>query len=176
MKKALIILLLVAGCDAPNRQGGNDAAAPAGEASAGPLAAPGGASPARAGSLTGLYEGPRGETVDQLCMIDQGPGRARFGLVVWGSDMHSCLGEGQAERKGDQLLLRMSGDSSCEISATVKDNMIALPGAVPEGCAYYCGTRARLVGVSFTRSGGGLDDAMRAKDLVGDPLCGDRSN
>jgi hypothetical protein len=42
---------------------------------------------------------------------------------------------------------------------------------VPDGCAYYCGARARLTGARFAQVGTGREDAAKAKDLVGDPLC-----
>lgn len=121
--------------------------------------------------LTGLYEGKSGETTNQLCMIASGPDRARFGLVVWGTNLHSCSGAGDAVRTGDRLLLAMSGDSACRIEARLSDGKVELAAPIPAGCSYYCGARARLDGASFTRVGTTKDEALKAKDLAGDPLC-----
>jgi hypothetical protein len=165
VKKLLIALALVTACRAaePPTDDADSAAPPASrpEASAGP-AAPG---------ITGLYEGGQPGQPDQLCIVERA-GDARFGLVVWGANNHSCSGAGQAARKGDRLLLRMTGDANCEIAATIGGGTIALPAAVPAECAYYCGARARLDGAVFTRKGATAADAMKAKDLVGESLCG----
>lgn len=121
--------------------------------------------------LTGLYEGGEAGQPNQLCIIDQGSGNARFGFVVWGANLHSCSGTGSAVREDDLLRLTMAGDEACTIEATIEDGAIALPEAVPEGCAYYCGTRASPAGATFRRTGTSAEDAMKAVDLVGEPLC-----
>jgi hypothetical protein len=122
--------------------------------------------------LVGLYEGGPGPQRSQLCIIDRATGDSRFGLVVWGAELHSCSGEGQAVRTGDTLRLAMDGDETCVIDARIEDGRVTLPGELPEGCAYYCGARARMTGATFEKVGGTAEDAMRATDLVGDPLCG----
>jgi hypothetical protein len=127
-----------------------------------------GASPT---DLTGLYETRIGESANQLCMIANGPDKARFGLVVWGSNLHSCSGSGEAVRNGDRLLLTMAGDSACRMEARMDGGIVTLATPMPAGCAYYCGARARLDGASFTRVGATKDEALKAKDLAGDPLC-----
>ena len=121
--------------------------------------------------LTGLYEGQAGEQTNQLCIIDRGSGDARFGLVVWGGNMHSCSGTGSAVRQDGVLRLAMAGDEACTIEATVEGGVVTLPDAVPDGCSYYCGAQARLTGTSFRRTGTTAEDAMKAVDLVGEPLC-----
>ena len=85
--------------------------------------------------------------------------------------MHSCSGSGSAVREGATLRLRMAGDEPCEIAATLAGGTIRLPQAVPQSCAYYCGARAQLAGAAFTRAGATVEDAMKARDLVGEPLC-----
>lgn len=171
MRKSLILLALVAGCGAAERDGDN-AAAGDGNGTAPAASARGGgegAGPAPA-TLVGLYESGSGDQKNQLCMVDKGKG-TQFGLIVWGSDLHSCSGAGSAIRSGDRLTLNMAGDSSCSIDATIADGTITLPDAVPEGCAYYCGARATMTGTRFTRIGATAADAARARDLAGDPLC-----
>jgi hypothetical protein len=160
MKRLILMLLLVGGCRAEEsaeapKQTATLAATKAGVSST---------------SVTGLFEGPEGQTRNQLCMVE-GEGSARFGMVVWGGNLHSCSGTGTATRSDDTLTLAMAGDSTCSIEAKVEGDTITLPATLPEGCAYYCGARARMNDASFTRTGATREDALKAKDLVGDPLC-----
>jgi hypothetical protein len=164
MKKLLIPLALLAACSPQGEEGGGNAAAPAGQA-----AKP--TQPPRLGTLIGLYEGGAGRSKNQMCVVEGKNGEARFGLVVWGGNMHSCSGAGTLDRVGDKLRLAMAGDSACTIEATISGKTIRLPDQAPEGCAYYCGARAKLGGAELTQAGTSEADAMKAKDLVGDPLC-----
>ena len=159
MKRYFPALLLVAGCGS-QEDSGNQASASA--------EAP---SISASASLTGLYEGGNAGQPDQLCMIDEGKAPVRFGLVVWGAENHSCLGAGEAVREGDSLRLTMAGDSTCRIEARIEGGNIVLPASVPEGCAYYCGARARFAARTLTRKGADEASARKATDLAGDPLC-----
>ena len=161
MRRYVLALLLVAGCGS-QEEAGNQSSAPAPE-SGPPLSA--------SASLTGLYEGGSASQPDQLCMIDEGEAPARFGLVVWGAENHSCLGAGEAVRESDRLRLTMAGDSTCRIEARIEGDRIVLPAVVPEGCAYYCGARARFAARTLTRKGADEAAARKATDLAGDPLC-----
>jgi hypothetical protein len=164
MKKSLLLLLLVAGC---GRGGERDnETAPAAQEGSRPSAS----APERSVNLplAGLYQGPEGTPRSQMCIVEK-DGTAQFGLVAWGSNLHSCSGSGDAVRKGDRLTLRMEGDETCTIEAVLKAGVVTLPATLPSGCSYYCGERASLAGARFTRTG---DDAMQAKDIAGDPLCG----
>lgn len=161
MKKIATLALFLAACapqaaDETNATGNETAAA----------------APAGAGNaLTGLYQGGPADRPNQLCMVGGGNGPVQFGLVVWGSNMHSCSGTGTASRERDGLRLAMAGDSECAITAAFANGTITLPTSLPAGCAYYCGARAQLGGASFTRIGTTRADALKAKDLVGDSLC-----
>jgi hypothetical protein len=158
MKKSLVLALLLIGCsgDREGEGAGNQATGPAGT---GTLT-----------RLTGLYEGAQSRPPNQLCIIEA-EGEARFGLVVWGSNQHSCSGSGTVSRSGDSLRFRMAGDETCSFEATINGTSITLPATVPDGCAYYCGARASLTGASFAQAGTSVEDARKARDLVGDPLC-----
>lgn len=158
MKRVLIALMLVAGCGAGGEQGDDNGTQAAAQA-------------VGTAGLTGLYEGGPTTRPSQMCVIDRGSGNAQFGLVVWGANMHSCSGSGSVVRDGDTLRLAMAGDESCTIEARIEGGNVTLPETVPEGCAYYCGARAQLNGVSFAKKGSTAEDAMRATDLVGEPLC-----
>ena len=159
MRQVLMALVLVAGCGAGSDQGNGSA----------DKARAGGA--VQTSTLTGLYEGGASLRPHQMCVIDKGAGNASFGLVVWGDNMHSCSGAGEAVREGGTLRLTMTGDESCAIEAKIDGANVTLPQTLPEGCSYYCGARARMGGTSFAKKGGTAEDAMKAKDLVGEPLC-----
>ena len=166
MNKFLILLLLLAACGCGEQREANraepDSRTPAaGETESGETRAGGQA------RLAGLYEGGSGPQKNQLCIVEKGAG-AQFGLIVWGSALHSCSGAGDAVREGERLTLRMTGDETCSIDATLKGGTLTLPATIPTGCSYYCGARASLGGASFTRVG---SDTKKATDIAGDPLC-----
>lgn len=152
--------LLLAACGTQAPDAGNQSAPDPGKAAV------------QTAELTGLYEGGPAERRNQLCIVDRAAGDSRFGLVVWGANDHSCSGAGQAVREGDILRLAMAGDEQCTIEARIENGNVTLPEALPEGCAYYCGARAQMAGATFEKTGGTAEDAMRATDLVGEPLCG----
>lgn len=168
MKRLLIALLFASACQSqPEDPDGNEAGPSANRASTQP-SRPG----AAITTLTGLYEGPgQAGRTSQMCMVDPAGETARFGLVVWGANDHSCSGSGTATRSGERLQLKMTGDEACTIEARIEGSAVVLPDRVPEGCAYYCGARARLSGARLTQVGTGRDHAAKAKDLVGDALC-----
>lgn len=172
MKKSLIVLALVAGCGA---SGERNASAPApGAQGAGTQVAtpaPQSVDEEEGGSLLGLWQSGGGKQPNQLCVVRHGD-TPQFGLVVWGANMRSCSGAGTVARKGDRVSLVMTGDSACTVEARLEGGRLVLPGALPQGCAYYCGAGAKLEGAAFTHVGTSAADAARAKDLAGDPLCG----
>jgi hypothetical protein len=170
MKKfpLLVAALLVTACGGGGEDKGNQAS-PSAQGSGG------GADPAKpigaSDSLTGLYELKSGGLPSQLCIIQRGGGAARFGLNIWGANMHACSGAGTVERKGSKLTLVMAGDRSCTVDAAIEGNAIRLAGKVPEGCAYYCGKNVAMTGISLARSGNTEADALKARDVVDEPLC-----
>jgi hypothetical protein len=158
MKRALILPLVLAGCG--TGEPGNQVGAEGAQKQA-----------VQTAELTGLYEGGSGSRRDRMCIVDRATGDSRFGIVTWGEDDRNCSGIGQAVREGGTLRLTMAGDEQCAIEAAIAEGTVTLPDTIPAGCAYYCGPGASLAGVAFEKTGGTAEDAMRATDLVGDPLC-----
>ena len=170
MKKSLIALALVAGCGASDRREGNGATPADKAVSPGREAAGAAASAVATAGLTGLYEAGAGAGKSQLCILDKGPGNAQFGIKVAGANMLACQGAGSAVRAGDRLTLKMSGDQACTVEGTIAGGTVTL--ARSEGsCDYYCGGATRFDGVALARTGASAADALKAKDVVGEPLC-----
>lgn len=169
MKRFLLLFLLVAACDGVQADRNQAATRPAEGGAPGSHASPGKSGPPD--SLVGLYEGGTGPLRSQLCMVAKG-GVTLFALLVRGDAEHSCAGAGRAERSGGRLTLKMAGDEACTIDARLAEGRIAFPAGLPSGCAYYCARGARMDGASFTRTGSGEAEALKATDIAGDPLCG----
>jgi hypothetical protein len=164
VKKSLIVLALVGGCGASDRDSANAvqangaSGAPAQE-SAAPASSP----------LAGLYQSGSDDRPNQLCILPK-KGKDQFALLVWGPNMKSCSGAGTVSKQGDTLRLQMTGDSECTIDAKLEGGKIVMPANIPAGCSYYCAPGVPLAGATLTRIGG-PDSARKAKDFVGEPLC-----
>lgn len=157
MKQAFLLLIpLLAACG----RGGDDS----GRSRSGPSV--------QTAELTGLYEaaGEDGQK-GQMCVVPEAPGTFSFALVTEAQG-GGCGGAGDAVLEGNLLRLNMTGDEECAIEAQVDGTRVTLPASLPEGCAYYCAPGATLSGQSFEKTGGTVEDAMRATDPAGDPLCG----
>lgn len=157
MKRIWIALLLVGACGSGSTvdNGSSPAESPAIDTS----------------RLLGLYQsGPQGQR-NQLCMIGDAPDAAAFGLTVWGANLASCSGSGKAVRQENVLRLEMAGDQPCTVEARIESGKVTLPDTVPESCAYYCGNAATLARATFDKTGSTRADALKATDLVGEPLC-----
>ncbi|WP_332811120.1 hypothetical protein [Sphingomonas sp.] len=165
MRKALILLTLLAGCSREPEPGNGQAVhrEPRPQRTVGQLR-----------SLTGLYESGDRRSPSQLCII-QRRRSADFGLVIRGPGTASCAGSGTVRRIGRRLRFTMAGESRCTLNATIDHLSIVMPASAPRGCAYYCGSPARPTNVRLTRNGGTKDAALRAKDPVGEPLCSGES-
>jgi hypothetical protein len=164
-KVLLLVILLAGGC----RQGSGDAANRIAETRENQAVPAQPAAPVQTATLTGLYEGA-GPNPSQLCITGQGRA-ARFGLVTRRAGRPGCSGAGAATRSGATLSLVMDGDSSCAIAARIDGTRVTFPASLPRGCSYYCAPGAVAGSAAFTKTGGTRADALRARDIVGDPLC-----
>lgn len=166
MRIVLGLLILLDSCCEEDRTKVPKAQSP----SASAATRPGPGEPVQLATLVGRYEGGRGSSTDRLCIMDGG--RAlRFGLVVWGSGLHSCSGSGTVDRRGGMLSFRMGGEAPCSFKAQISGKTIVFPEVVPAGCSYYCGAGARLSRAQLRQVGANRAAALEAKDLVGEPLC-----
>lgn len=129
--------------------------------------------PVQTGDLIGLYEArAQGKQRGQMCMVPGPTGATSFAIVTETPDRGSCSGAGEAVRDASLVRLTMAGDEECVIEARIAGTQVTLPARLPNGCAYYCAPGATLAGAVFEKTGGTAEDAMRAVDLVGEPLCG----
>ena len=166
LEVTLLLLIALAGCRGGGEaEGGGNASSSAGGGGSG--------GPVQTATLTGLYEGGAAPRPNQLCMIEREGRGTSFGFVTWGPGDRNCSGSGAATREGNVLRLRLEGDESCALEARIDGRRITLPAAIPAECQrYYCGDGAQMGGATFDKVAGGQADALRAVDLVGDPLCG----
>lgn len=162
MRKLLFLTCLLASACG---EGGDQTGPNAGDA-AGPPQARG---PVQTATLTGLYESG-GSPPSQLCITERG-NAARFGLVTRQGGQPGCSGAGTAVRTGASLRLTMTGDSACTIEARLEGGRVTFPASLPQGCAYYCRPGAAPARLLLAKTGGTREDALRARDLIGDPLC-----
>lgn len=128
--------------------------------------------PALLTRLTGRYQDAASAGAGRLCIIE-GKRTVRFGIVIGGGSAPSCSGSGTVSRRRNGLRLAMSGDSPCAWRVGIEGDTLIFPADMPPGCRYYCGAGATLAGVRLRQIGTGSREAMKAKDLVGDPLCAD---
>lgn len=124
----------------------------------------------RLATLTGVYESGRPPAVSRLCIVPQGR-NARFGLVIREAGDQSCSGSGTVTRDGGGLRFAMTGDSPCAVHAKIAGRTLIFDTRVPAGCTYYCGAGARLGGARLMQRSTRRSEAMKATDLVGEPLC-----
>lgn len=122
--------------------------------------------------LTGLYEARQGGSERARMCIVATSGKVAFALATEAPGGGSCAGAGEAQRTGGMIRLTMAGDRPCVIDARAAGTAVTFPATVAPGCAYYCAPGTSLAGEMFEKIGGTADDAMRATDLAGDPLCG----
>jgi hypothetical protein len=158
MKRAMLLLIfLLAGCGIGD---GDDSAGLESR------------QPVQTADLTGLYEAPgEGRLSARMCMISDPSGTASFAIVTE-TPGGGCGGAGEAVREAGLLRLTMAGDEECVIEARMEGRQVTFPQSLPQGCAYYCAPGVTLAGADFEKTGGTAEDAMRAADLAGDPLCG----
>ncbi|WP_158702983.1 hypothetical protein [Allosphingosinicella vermicomposti] len=171
MRAVLIALLLLSACG----REGEEAKQADGEASSERAKTP----PVlradgQPGSLTGLYESGQGIGTSQLCAIEKSGQPTRFALVLRGAGDRSCSGGGTLRREGRDLHFTMAGESTCTFDARLEGRRLVISNAVPSGCSYYCTAGTSLAGAGFTMVAPSVEDALRARDLVGEPLCGTR--
>lgn len=159
---ALLLLIALAGCRGSETETG---------ATAAPESKPG--APVQTKTLTGLYESGEGPRRNQMCMVEREGRATTFGFVTWGPGDKNCSGSGTATRNTGLLRLSLDGDESCTLQARIDGTRMTLPSNIPPECQrYYCGDGAQMSGAIFDKVAGEQADAMRAVDLVGDPLCG----
>ncbi|QPQ55392.1 hypothetical protein IC614_01920 [Allosphingosinicella flava] len=124
--------------------------------------------------LTGLWEAGTERAKSQMCIIEDAKVGASFAVVLRGQGERSCSGGGTLRRDGATVHIVMAGESDCAFDAAVAGMDIVFPRSVPAGCAYYCTAGTSFSGARLSLVAPSIEDARRARDLVGEPLCGTR--
>ena len=128
-------------------------------------------------AMSGLYAQTEGEHRGQLCLVEREGRAGSFGFITWGRNDANCSGSGSVRREGDRLTLLLDGDESCAIEAQFENSIVKVTRSLSGDCArYYCAGGASLDGAQFLRAELGNEAAAKARDLAGDPLCGDTGN
>lgn len=160
MKRALLALVALAGCDRPPSAAPPLSAGPALEQAArarGLVADPAASAPG------GLYA----SATDRLCLVAQGR-EYRIGALVDYGDGQSCLARGTA-RGRDRIEARFDG---CRLTASLEGDRISFPAVLPAGCERLCRGRASLAALSADRLSPSEAEARSAAAPDGAPLCG----
>lgn len=153
---AAVAVCLLAGCGGKEGASGGDADAGA--------------------AVSGLYAQAGGERPGQLCLVEREGRAGSFGFITWGRGDANCSVSGSVRREADRLTLLLDGDESCSIEAQAEGGAVRVTRGLSGECAlYYCAGGASLDNVRFERSEEGIAAAGKARDLAGDPLCGDAS-
>lgn len=119
-------------------------------------------------SIAGAYaRGP-----DRLCIVPAAAGH-RIGIVIDYGEGHACRASGTVRRAGEGLVLALGPDGACSFTARYDGDHLAVPGALPQGCARLCTGRAALAGARFARLGESVAEAQAMRDPGGHPLCGE---
>ena len=157
--RALLLLLLLAGCDRAVRQA--DTPGDRLEAAA---VARGLVPDARAGSPVGSWASES----DRLCIVPAGR-NLRIGALVDYGEGQGCVAMGDATRKGDRLRVRF-GD--CRFDARFDGDRIDFPAELPSACTAACTGRASLTALAVSRLSDSASEAATLRAPNGRALCG----
>ena len=122
--------------------------------------------PVRANPV-GLY----GRDNGRLCLVPEGPGAYRIGILVRFDDGQGCTARGSATRSGDRLDVSLDGEP-CRFTARFEGDRTVLPAELPMECDRRCTGRASLAALDVERLSDGTAEAAAQMDGAGHPLCG----
>ncbi|HEX8384451.1 MAG TPA: hypothetical protein VF592_13890 [Sphingomonas sp.] len=160
MKRALVLTLLLGGCD-----GGSP-----------PAAASAGGELERAAVAAGLVPDPARVSIvgawardsDRVCVVPGGGGRERIGVVIDYGEGNGCVGAGTVRRSGDRLAIDLG---ACRIDARFDGERIVFPAEVDAACARSCRGNASLAALSVERVSGSAAEAATLRAPSGRLLC-----
>ena len=161
MRRALLLALLLAGCD-----GGRPVAQPA---------TPGARLEASA-VAAGLVVDPRSASEigswsrdgDRVCVVPADNDDERIGALVDYGDGQGCAASGTAERHGERLDVIFG---SCRFAARFDGTRIVFPAELPGACDTLCTGRASLAALAMTRISGSASEARTLRSPGGRLLC-----
>lgn len=163
MRKRLALLLMLAGCDgrnAPTADLDGGAKLEAAAVAAGLVP-----DPERA-SLVGSWA----RDTDRICVVPNGAGAARIGVLIDYGDGNGCAGSGSVTRSGDKLELAIGG---CRLNARFDGERIIFPPSVDAACERLCRGNATLAALSVEQVSQSAAEAATLRTPSGRPLCAD---
>ncbi len=139
MRRALVLLLLVAGCGGkPPENAAQSQDLESAAIDRGMVRDP------RDTEIVGLYA----RDTDRVCIV-RGDSGYRIGAFVDYGDRITCSGAGTVTRVGEMLHVQLGADEAgCSFDARFDGDKIYFPGNVPDGCAKLCARRASYAGSS----------------------------
>jgi hypothetical protein len=121
--------------------------------------------------FTGRYE-TRGDLgTDKLCAVKTAADSFDIGfLSVYGPES-KCEATGTAKVNGEQVDIRLIGQSNCRFTARYDGFELRFPAVVETGCAQYCSERASLSGTHYFMIAPGNDAARNTLGRDIERLC-----
>ena len=119
----------------------------------------------------GRYETRSDLGTDKFCSVAAGNRKFNIGvLAVFGPDS-KCEARGTATIDREKVTLAFDGKDSCRFEAEFDGIELRFPGALEQGCASYCSSRASFSGTSYFFVEEGDDNARRALGRDFEKLC-----
>lgn len=163
MKRALALLLLLAGCSGkPPENVAQPEDLEHAAIDRGMVRDP------RDTEIAGLYA----RDTDRVCIVHADSGY-RIGAFVDYGDRITCSGSGTVTRVGETLHVQLGADADgCSFDARFDGDKIYFPGDLPGECLKLCARRASYAGLEVSRLSESEAEARAMRDSSGKPLCG----
>ena len=109
---------------------------------------------------------------DKFCAVKDGDKSYKIGVLAVFGPESKCEARGTAQIEGETVRINLSGKDNCSFDSEFDGVELRFPGAIPEGCAAYCSSRASFSGTSYFMVEQGDDKARRALGRDIERLCG----
>ena len=159
MRRALLLVLVLSGCEREPKTAVADSAGARLEAAAETA----GIVPDPNAPLQGSWA----RDTDRICVVGTEK-TARIGVSVDYGEDQGCAASGTLERSGDALKLAFG---ACKFDARFEGDRIVFPPEIPEACESLCTGRASLAAVTVDRISESRSEASTLRSSAGKLLC-----